>query len=117
MPFKPLMQVIAWTCPECEENEERYPLTLLSAFIWLAVLSALLSAVVTRWGELLSVPTATMGMLVVAVGAQVPDTIQAMAVGHVTPYLTPHIPIYRSRTRSRRWRWRAAATARWRSPA
>ena len=80
VPFKPLMQVIAWTCPECEENEERYPLTLLSAFIWLAVLSALLSAVVTRWGELLSVPTATMGMLVVAVGAQVPDTIQAMAV-------------------------------------
>ena len=36
--------------PECEENE-RYPLTLLSAFVWLAVLSALLSAVVTRWGD------------------------------------------------------------------
>ena len=24
VPFKPLMQVIAWTCPECEESEERH---------------------------------------------------------------------------------------------
>lgn len=81
--FWPLLSAIRATCPECEAEgatAHLYPITLLASFCWLAVLSAVLSAVVTRWGELLAVPAATMGMYVVAVGAQIPDTVQAVAV-------------------------------------
>ena len=71
VPFKPLMQVIAWTCPECEERGALPVDAALGLHLARRALRRF-SAVVTRWGELLSVPAATMGMLVVAVGAQVP---------------------------------------------
>jgi sodium/potassium/calcium exchanger 5 len=83
VPFAPLMKILEWTCPECEHDSPAahlYPITLFFSFFWLALFSATLSACVTRWGNLLSVSAANMGMYVVAVGAQIPDTLQALAV-------------------------------------
>ena len=80
--FKPLYATISLTCPECElgKDEDKYPIALIMAFLWLAIMSTALSAALTRLGELLHLPIAIMGMYVVAVGAQVPDTFQAIAV-------------------------------------
>lgn len=83
VPFQPMLSFISWTCPECEvgtEGETRYPITLIAAFAWLTVFSTILSATVTRWGTLLNLPATAMGAFVVAVGAQIPDTVQAIAV-------------------------------------
>ena len=71
------------TCPDVEEGSETehmYPVTLVVAFTWLALFSTVLSAVITRWGMLLELPGTIMGMFIVAVGAQIPDTVQAIAV-------------------------------------
>lgn len=62
------------------DGETSYPITLLMAFLWLAIFSTVLSAAVTRWGDLLDVPATAMGTYVIAVGAQIPDTVQAVAV-------------------------------------
>ena len=81
--FQPLFSLLRWTCPECEAESATahlYGVTLCSAFIWLSLFSMALSAVVTRWGTILGIPAPVMGMYVVAVGAQVPDAIQAVAV-------------------------------------
>ena len=82
-PFRPMLWMLRLTCPECavgSEGETKYPVTLLMSFFWLAVFSTVLSAAVTRWGTLLNVPATAMGTYVIAVGAQIPDTIQAVAV-------------------------------------
>ena len=62
------------------ETELRYPSTLLISFLWLSITSLALTAVLTRWGELLGIPPTILGMYVVAIGAQIPDTVQAVAV-------------------------------------
>lgn len=83
MPFRPMFALLSATCPESEvggAQEDRYVVTLVAAFAWLAAFSSVLLAVVTRWGMLLAVPATVMGMYVVAVGAQIPDTVQAVAV-------------------------------------
>jgi len=83
LPFRPLLALLRASCPDCElggEGEPLYPLTLTVAFAWLSVFSFALSAAVTRWGTLLNLPPSVMGVYVIAVGAQVPDTLQAVAV-------------------------------------
>ena len=83
LPFKPMCDLVAWTCPACEvgsPTEDKYAMTLLMSLTWLTVFSTILSATVTRFGTLLNVPATAMGAFVVAVGAQIPDTIQAVAV-------------------------------------
>ena len=82
IPFMPLTKLLSATCPACEtgtEGEHLYPLTFVISLVWLAAFSTALSAAVTRWGTLLEVPGTTMGMYVIAVGAQIPDTLAAMA--------------------------------------
>lgn len=83
LPFTPIKTVLSMTCPDVEEGSETehmYPVTLVVAFTWLALFSTVLSAVITRWGMLLELPGTIMGMFIVAVGAQIPDTVQAIAV-------------------------------------
>jgi sodium/potassium/calcium exchanger 5 len=83
VPFVPVGAILKRTCPECEvgsETEHLYPITMTVAFAWLALFSTILSAAITRWGTLLNVPGTTMGMFIIAVGAQIPDTVQAIAV-------------------------------------
>jgi Ca2+/H+ antiporter len=79
----PLHFALQLTCPECAHDSARahwYPVTLLTAFAWISLFSTAVAAVVTRWGVLLCVPTAFLGLYVVAIGAEIPDTIQSVTV-------------------------------------
>ena len=83
LPFAPLAALMGKTCPSCEigsDTEHLYGVTMVVAFGWLALFSTALSAAITRWGILLSIPGTAMAMFIIAVGAQIPDTIQAIAV-------------------------------------
>lgn len=82
--------VIAWplrtlfwlTCPNVEEGakwERLYPLTMLTAFMWVAGFSYLISAIVSRWSSLIGVPTIILGISLVALGGEVPDTVQSVS--------------------------------------
>ena len=50
------------------------------AFTWVSFFSTIVSAVVTRWVALLQAPMAFFGLAVVAIGAEIPDTIQSVTV-------------------------------------
>ncbi|KAL1523131.1 hypothetical protein AB1Y20_018087 [Prymnesium parvum] len=79
----PLELMLRYTCPECAHDSPTaawYPLTLLTAFTWVSFFSYLISAVVSRWGKLLCVPSSFLGLFVIAIGAEIPDTIQSVTV-------------------------------------
>jgi Ca2+/Na+ antiporter len=79
----PLEWLIGASCPECQYDGKQamlYPVTLASAFLWVAALSLIISAVVSRFGALLNLPAAFLGMYIIAVGAEIPDTIQSVTV-------------------------------------
>jgi len=57
-----------------------YPVTLATSFTWVAILSLVISAIVSRFGAMLDVPAAFLGMYVIAIGAEIPDTIQSVTV-------------------------------------
>lgn len=50
------------------------------SFTWVSFFSTIVSAVVTRWVALLQAPMAFFGLAVVAIGAEIPDTIQSVTV-------------------------------------
>ena len=50
------------------------------SFVWIAVFSFLLSTIISRWSTLMGVPTILLGATLVAMGGEVPDTIQSIAV-------------------------------------
>ena len=80
---RPLRAAIGATCPNCEPgspHEYLYPLGALVAFAWVSLLSFVVSAVVTRWGELSGVPNSLLGFAIVSIGAEIPDTIQSVTV-------------------------------------
>jgi len=80
---RPLLLLFGRICPECSHDSphaHRYPVTLAVAFGLIAALSTIISAVVARWGVLLQIPGSFLGMYVIAVGAEIPDTIQSVAV-------------------------------------
>ena len=79
----PLHLVLRCTCPECAHDSETarlYPITLVTSFSWVAIMSTIIAAVVSRWGELMCVPSSFLGMYIVAIGAEIPDTIQSVTV-------------------------------------
>ena len=79
----PLNLALKVTCPPCEHDGPHakwYPVTFAMAFAWVAFLSTVISAVVSRWGDLLGVSPAFLGMYIIAVGAEIPDTIQSVTV-------------------------------------
>jgi Ca2+/Na+ antiporter len=81
--LKPLLLALRVTCPECAHDSPHaklYPITLATSFLWVAVLSTVIAAVVSRWGDLLGIPAAFLGMYVIAIGAEIPDTIQSVTV-------------------------------------
>lgn len=81
--FMPLHVAFKYTCPPCEYGspwENWYPVTFIIAFTWVSLFSYLVGAVVTRWVALLQAPIAFFGLAVVAVGAEIPDTIQSVTV-------------------------------------
>lgn len=56
-----------------------YPLTLLVALAYVAVLSFIISTIATRWSSLMAMPGAAFGLYMISIGAEVPDTIQSVA--------------------------------------
>ncbi|KOO26303.1 sodium potassium calcium exchanger 5 [Chrysochromulina tobinii] len=81
--LQPLKWLLALTCPECAHDAPgaaRYPITLVASFLWVALFSTTIAAIVTRWGSMLRIPTATLGLYVISVGAEIPDLIQSVTV-------------------------------------
>lgn len=81
--FKPLHLAFKYTCPPCEYGgpwQDWYPLTFVISFAWVSLFSMVISAIVTRWVSLASAPIAFFGLAVVAIGAEIPDTIQSVTV-------------------------------------
>ena len=58
----------------------RYPLTFAVAFVWVSFFSFTISAVAGRWNSLSGLPLSLFGIVLVAVGAEIPDTISSLAV-------------------------------------
>jgi len=81
--FHPLEFAFEWTCPPCEYGEKWeafYPLTFAISFLWVSFFSYVISAIVTRFVLLSGLPFALFGVVLVAVGAEIPDTIQSVTV-------------------------------------
>jgi len=79
----PLDTLFAFTCPECAHdgpNAAWYPLTFVVSFTWVSAFSMVVSSVVSHWGELSGVPPSFLGLAIIAIGAEVPDTIQSVTV-------------------------------------
>merc|ERR1712151_771675 len=89
----PLKTMFKYTCPPCELEskwERLYPLTFLTSFLWVALWSFLISTIVELWvddleeldsiqhalgkkANLVLIPIS--GVVLIAVGAEIPDTI------------------------------------------
>jgi Ca2+/Na+ antiporter len=63
-----------------EEYESSYMKTLLTSLAWVGFFSWLITVVVARWVALSGIPSGVFGVTVVALGGQVPDIIQSVAV-------------------------------------
>jgi len=92
----PLKTMFKYTCPPCELEskwERLYPLTFLSSFLWVALWSFLISTIVELWvddiqdlpfievilgknAHLVLIPIS--GVVLIAIGAEIPDTIQSV---------------------------------------
>ena len=55
-------------------------MTLASSFLWVSLFSYAISEVIGAWEEKLGVPTIILGITLVAVGGEIPDTVQSLAV-------------------------------------
>ncbi|KAF4708587.1 hypothetical protein FOZ63_004346, partial [Perkinsus olseni] len=79
----PLKRVIDVTCPDCriyQPRENLYPVTFLASFAWVSLASFVVGCVVDRWVALLQNPSSSgfFGLALVALGAEVPDAINAL---------------------------------------
>merc|ERR1719471_2754537 len=55
-------------------------ITLLVAFSWVAIFSFFVSSVIERWVHLSGMPMSFFGLLLVSLAAQIPDTLESLAV-------------------------------------
>ena len=81
----PLKVAIDATCPDCrifKAHEKFYPVTFATSFAWITFFSFVVTVVVQRWVELLNMPSASamFGLILVAAGAEVPDTVNAVTI-------------------------------------
>lgn len=79
----PLLFLFRLTCIDCVHDGPKakwYPLTFAVAFLWVSVFSFLIAAIVERWVDLSGVSLSFFGLVLVAVGAEIPDTIQSVTV-------------------------------------
>lgn len=79
----PLDALFAWTCPDCAHDGPSahwYPVTFIVSFLWVSFFSMIISAVVGHWGRLSHAPESFLGLAIVALGAEIPDTIQSVTV-------------------------------------
>lgn len=79
----PLVILFENTCPDCalgEKHESLYLVTFFVSLFWVSLLSFLLSSIVERWVELSGVPMIFFGLILVSLGAEIPDTIESVTV-------------------------------------
>lgn len=83
--LKPLEVAMEYTCPDCrilEHFENLYPITFFMALLWITVFSFVVTTVCGHWVDELESPGAMgfLGLAMVALGAEVPDLVQAVTV-------------------------------------
>lgn len=79
----PLTVCFQYTCPEAKVGsplEDWYPLGCIMAFSWVALFSFTISSICARWQVLTNFNAEFLGLILIAVGAEIPDTIQSVTV-------------------------------------
>jgi len=79
----PLSCLFKITCPNAEEGarfENLYLFTFIMTFVWVSVFSFVLSSIIERWVALSGVNMAVFGLILVSLGAEIPDTIESVSV-------------------------------------
>ncbi len=82
---KPLIFMFDSTCPNCEEGswqENQYPITFIMSFIWVSFFSTIIGSCVSRWTSFTPAwaKGGFFGLLTIAIGAEIPDTIQSVTM-------------------------------------
>lgn len=83
--LQPVSKATSATCPDCRitrEHEKLYGVTFLASLAWICLHSFVITAICGRFVARLQQPgmMGLLGLLVVSVGAEVPDMAQAIAV-------------------------------------
>jgi len=79
----PCYMAFEYTCPDCEVGkpmEGYYMVTFFVALFWVSCMSFTLASVVQRWVFLSGVPMVFFGLILVSLGAEIPDTIASVAI-------------------------------------
>jgi len=79
----PLSCLFKITCPNAEEGarfENLYLFTFTMTFVWVSIFSYVLSSIIERWVALSGVNMAVFGLILVSLGAEIPDTIESVSV-------------------------------------
>ena len=79
----PLQLLFRYSCVDCQHDGPRarlYPLTFLVSFLWVSLFSFVISAVAGRWNSTSGLPLSLFGIVLVAVGAEIPDGVQSLSV-------------------------------------
>jgi len=79
----PLSCLFKITCPNAEEGarfENLYLFTFTMTFVWVSVFSYVLSSIIERWVAISGVNMAVFGLILVSLGAEIPDTIESVSV-------------------------------------
>merc|ERR1719204_2991016 len=79
----PLKLLFMITCPKAVRGERcecLYPLAFMVSFGWIAAFSFVVSEVVEEWVVKTGINEAFFGLTLIAIGAEIPDTIQSVTV-------------------------------------
>ena len=81
----PINVIVDATCPDCRLNrkhENLYPLTFVISMVWISLFSFIVTVTIERWVALLDIPgaSALFGFVLVAVGAEIPDSVNAVTI-------------------------------------
>jgi len=76
----PVRWLIHLTLVDCTIHESWYGATLVGALIWVGAFSFLISSIVNRWVFLSHVPMVFFGLVLVSLGAEIPDMISSTTV-------------------------------------
>jgi len=79
----PLDLLFTVTCPHAgpgERFEYLYPLSFIISFAWIAGFSFVIAEIVEQWVRETHVSQAFFGVTLIAIGAEIPDTIQSVSV-------------------------------------
>jgi len=79
----PLSCLFKITCPNAEEGarfENLYLFTFTMTFVWVSIFSYVLSSIIERWVALSGINMAVFGLILVSLGAEIPDTIESVSV-------------------------------------